>query len=259
MGRLDVTTFAGLLLGFALLGAAILLGDGGGSFVSLPSLLIVLGGTMAITFVSFSPGEVFRSVPIVISVMFRRPQDASKAALMTLKLADEARRKGHLGLPQGIAQMRDEPFLRKALEMVADGTETKEIERILDNAMAANASREQSVARILRRAAEIAPAMGLIGTLVGLVQMLNRLDSPAEIGPAMALALLTTLYGAVMANMVLSPLASRVERHASDEAVLHRLYAAAACSISRKENPRHLETFVNSLLPPVKRVRFYAT
>ncbi|WP_416897913.1 MAG: motility protein A [Minwuia sp.] len=259
MARFDVATLIGLIAGFGLLIAAILLGDGAGNFVSLPSVLIVLGGTLAVTLVSFNLGDVFRAIPVTFGVAFRRPRDASQAAMIAVKLADEARKQGSLGLPRTLTGVRDEPFLRKALELVADGTPTGEIERILENDMASISTREKGVAQMLRRAAEVAPAMGLIGTLVGLVQMLNRLDSPAEIGPAMALALLTTLYGAVLANMVLNPLATKIERHASDEATLNRLYAAAACSISRKENPRHLETFINSLLPPLKRVRFYAT
>ena len=258
-GRFDIATLIGLLAGFGLLTLAILLGDGSANFLNLPSVLVVIGGTFAVTLISFNFADVLRAIPVTFSVVFRRPRDASQAAMLSVKLADEARKKGHLGLPRTMTGVRDEPFLRKALELVADGTPTSEIERILENDMASISTREKGVAQILRRAAEVAPAMGLIGTLVGLVQMLNRLDSPADIGPAMALALLTTLYGAVLANMVLNPLATKIERHALDEATLNRLYAAAACSISRKENPRHLETFINSLLPPLKRVQFYAT
>lgn len=259
LDRFDSATLIGLIAGFGLLVLAVVLGDDWLNFLNLPSFMIVIGGTLAVTLISFSMADVLRSVPVTFGAVFRRPRDASQAAMMAVKLADEARRKGHLALPRTISGVRDEPFLRKALELVADGTPTTEIERILENDMASIQSRERGVVQILRRAAEVAPAMGLIGTLVGLVQMLNKLDSPTEIGPAMALALLTTLYGAVLANMVLHPLATKIERHASDEATLNRLYAAAACSISRKENPRHLETFINSLLPPLKRVQFYAT
>lgn len=259
MSRFDIATALGLLTGFGLLALTVALGDGWANFVNLPSVLIVLGGTAAVTLISFHVGDVLRAVPITLQAIFRRPRDASQAAMMAVRLADEARRKGHLGLPRTLTGVREEPFLRKALELVADDTPTAEIERILENDMVSIAQRERGVVHILRRAAEIAPAMGLIGTLVGLVQMLNRLDNPAEIGPAMALALLTTLYGAVLANMVLHPLATKIERNAADEATLNRLYAAAACSISRKENPRRLETLINSLLPPLKRVRYYAT
>lgn len=259
IARFDFATTIGLGAGLGLLLAAVLLGEGAGTFVDLPSLLIVFGGTFAVTFISFSPAEVVRAFPILFQVMFRRLRDPSEAALLAVKLADQARKNGPLTLPRALPAGRSEPFLRKAMQLVVDDTPTPEIERILANDVGSLAQREKHAAQILHRAGEIAPAMGLIGTLVGLVQMLNRLDNPAEIGPAMALALLTTLYGAVLANMVLHPLATKLERHAEAEATLNRLYAAAACSISRKENPRRLEALLNSLLPPLKRVRYYAT
>jgi chemotaxis protein MotA len=112
-------------------------------------------------------------------------------------------------------------------------------------------------AAVLRRAAEISPAMGLIGTLVGLVQMLGSLDDPATIGPAMAVALLTTFYGAIMANMLLSPLAAKLERHAADEALVMTLDVTTAASISRQENPRRLEMLLNAALPPAQRTKLF--
>jgi chemotaxis protein MotA len=115
----------------------------------------------------------------------------------------------------------------------------------------------QRSASILRRAAEVAPAMGLIGTLVGLVQMLGSLDEPSKIGPAMALALLTTLYGALLANIVFGPLAAKIERNASAEALLRQIYMIGAVSMARQENPRRLEILLNSVLPPWQQIRFF--
>ncbi|HLF58773.1 MAG TPA: MotA/TolQ/ExbB proton channel family protein, partial [Alphaproteobacteria bacterium] len=112
-------------------------------------------------------------------------------------------------------------------------------------------------ASVLRKGAEVAPAMGLIGTLVGLVQMLGRLDDPGTIGPAMAVALLTTFYGAVLANVVLAPLASKLERNSREELLVKHIFLMAASSIARQENPRRLEMLLNSVLPPSKRVQFF--
>jgi len=118
-------------------------------------------------------------------------------------------------------------------------------------------SRHERGVGILRQAATVAPAMGLIGTLIGLVQMLGNLDDPNSIGPSMAVALLTTLYGAVLANMVFSPLAAKLERNSNDEASVMNVYTLGASSIGRQENPRRLETLLNTLLPPPKRVQYF--
>ena len=141
--------------------------------------------------------------------------------------------------------------------MVVDGTHADAVERVLANDIQAMQNRHLQSANVLRKAADVAPAMGLIGTLVGLVQMLTNLDDPSNIGPAMAVALLTTFYGAVLSNMVFSPLAAKLERNSDQEALLHNLYAMAAVSISKQENPRRLEMLLNTVLPPAKRLRFF--
>jgi len=156
-----------------------------------------------------------------------------------------------------LRQIRGEPFLGQALQLVVDGTPGDEIERILRRDIGAMAQRHLKSASILRKAAEVAPAMGLIGTLVGLVQMLGSLNDPGAIGPGMAVALLTTFYGAVLANMVFSPLASKLERNSEEELLLLNLYLTGAASIGRLENPRRLELLLNTLLPPAKRVRVF--
>ncbi len=110
---------------------------------------------------------------------------------------------------------------------------------------------------ILRRAGDVAPAMGLIGTLIGLVQMLGSLNDPRTIGPAMAIALLTTFYGAILAHMVFLPLAARADRMSEEEALSNSVYTLGVASIGRKENPRRLEVIVNALLPPEQKVNFF--
>jgi chemotaxis protein MotA len=112
-------------------------------------------------------------------------------------------------------------------------------------------------AGILRKAAEVAPAMGLIGTLIGLVQMLSHLEDPSTIGPGMAVALLTTFYGAVLATLVFAPLAAKLERNSADEMLVNQVYVISCVSIARQENPRRLEAQVNALLPPARRVRYF--
>jgi chemotaxis protein MotA len=137
-----------------------------------------------------------------------------------------------------------------------DGIAVTEVERMLEDERRATVQRRLDSAEILRRAADIAPAMGLIGTLVGLVQMLGQLNDPSAIGPAMAVALLTTFYGAVLGTMVLAPLAAKLERVSSDERDLLAIYAAGAAAIGRKDHPRQVEHTLNALLPEAERVQY---
>ncbi len=129
---------------------------------------------------------------------------------------------------------------------------------MLGTEIEATSERLTRSANVLRRAAEVAPAMGLIGTLVGLVQMLANLKDPNAIGPAMAVALLTTFYGAVLAYMVFAPVAAKVDRNAADERQIQQIYMVAASSIARQENPRQLETLLNTVLPPWQRLDHYS-
>ncbi len=155
-----------------------------------------------------------------------------------------------LSFEQSLPALRGNPFLTKAISMVADGFPVEEVERVMRREIDEMTGRHRKSASVLRKAAEIAPAMGLIGTLIGLVQMLGNLDDPSTIGPAMAVALMTTFYGAVLANMLFAPLAAKLERNSAEEALVYNVYLLAAVSIGRKENPRRLEMLLNALLPP---------
>jgi chemotaxis protein MotA len=179
------------------------------------------------------------------------------AAMRILSFADEARRHGIFRLQNHISELRHNRFLQATLQLLVDGTPTDEIDRVLTRELQATAQRHQRSAGVLRRAGEVAPAMGLIGTLVGLVQMLGNLDDPSSIGPAMAVALLTTFYGAILANMVFLPIANKLERNSDAEALVNQIYALGAASISRQENPRRLETLLNTILPPAQRVGYF--
>ncbi|MFQ5973023.1 MAG: motility protein A, partial [Alphaproteobacteria bacterium] len=171
--------------------------------------------------------------------------------------ANRARRDGLLALQTAAKRFRREPFLARGLELAADGLPDAEITRVMRPELDALAERHRQGASMLYRAADVAPAMGLIGTLVGLVQMLGNLEDPAAIGPGMAVALLTTFYGAILANMVFAPLAGKLERKSAAEALVGELYLIGITSIARQENPRRLEMLLNTVLPPTKRVAFY--
>lgn len=256
--RLDLATIVGLSSGLLLVTGALFMGGGGvGSFVDIPSILIVLGGTAAITTISFSLPDMKAAMKALSSTMIANTPDPRAAAQTALSLAEFARRSGPLALQPLAKSTKAWPVLSKAVELIADGLPADDAERILRTEIEANLSRARTASAVMRRAAEVAPAMGLIGTLVGLVQMLGNLSDPSTVGPAMAVALITTFYGAILGSMVFSPLAAKIDRNAEREALVDGLYLLAAGSVARQENPRRLEVMINTVLPPEMRLTNY--
>lgn len=254
---MNTPTLAGLVCGIAILAVAIGLGGSPGSFINAPSILIVIGGTVCAVIVSFSPGDVADSMKLAKNALSRPLPDVSEAAVRLLHLADIARQRGVLSLQAVLPDLADNTFLHKGLSLAVDGLSGAEVEAIMMHDLHAAAERRAIGVGVLRRAAEYAPAMGLIGTLIGLVQMLSHLDDPAAIGPSMAVALLTTFYGAVLANLVLAPLAAKLERDGSEDMLINQIFVMGTVSISRQENPRRLEILFNSVLPPSRRVQYF--
>lgn len=253
----DFATLLGVIGAFALILAAMNLGGRVEAFLDLPSLLIVLGGTLFVTITSYGFSDLMRSQSVLWRTLVYHAEEPQNAARRVIALAAEARKSGPLALQRTVGSLRSTPFLRQAIALVVDGQPSDQVSGLLDSEIGATAVRHQRAAAVFRRAGEVAPAMGLIGTLVGLVQMLGRLDDPSAIGPAMAVALLTTFYGAVLAHMVFLPLAHKLERNADKEHAVNRIYALGAASISRQENPRRLEQLLNCLLAPSQRLRTF--
>jgi chemotaxis protein MotA len=256
-GSLDMATLLGLLGAIGLICAAIFLGGTWLAFIDLRAVLLVVIGTFAVTAISYSVQEVIQAQPIMLRTMFRPGHTPNEAAMRMMQLAERARRRGILQLQSELYGLRAEPFLFRAMTMLVDGIAIEEIERNLTLETHSMMQRHVRSTGILRRAAEVSPAMGLIGTLVGLVQMLGSLNSPDRIGPAMAVALLTTLYGAVLANVVFLPLASKLERNSASELLINQIYILGALSIGRQENPRRLELVLNTILPASQRVKYF--
>ncbi|MBK8160560.1 MAG: MotA/TolQ/ExbB proton channel family protein [Rhodospirillaceae bacterium] len=254
---IDMATVLGLLGALALIGIAIFMGGNWYAFIDVPSILIVLVGTFAITMVSYSFTEVMQAQPLMLRTMFSHGHTPNEAAAKVLQLAERARRRGLLAMQNELFSLKNEPFLLRGMTMLVDGMPIEEIERNLTFETHAMAQRHQRSTGILRRAAEVSPAMGLIGTLIGLVQMLGSLDQPEGIGPAMSVALLTTFYGAVLANVFFLPIASKLERNSAIELLINQIFLLGALSIGRQENPRRLELVLNTILPASQRVKYF--
>lgn len=254
----DYTTPAGIGVALVFLLLAIIIGGAPLAFLNLPAFFIVFGGVGAVTVASFNWSDISAIWPVIQRTVQYRHRTPRNAALHVLELADYARHNGVLKL-DGLAHdsTHNEPLLHEGLQHVIDALPVEDVELSMKAHSAARRYRHGQATSLLRRAADVAPAMGLIGTLVGLVQMLGRLDDPAAIGPGMAVALLTTLYGAALGHLVLAPLAAKLERLSAAEALLDEIYILAVASIGRKDNPRRLQLQLNSILPPPERVSFY--
>lgn len=254
---LDLAMVIGISAAFLLIIAAVIIGGSPSAFVDAPAIFIVFGGTFGVTTACFSLHDIGLAFRVVLRAIFRNAHDPVEAARQSLLMAEAARRRGILALQDYLDDIADSGLFQRGLEMVIDGSEAEEVERFMQQELEASVQRHHRTIGVLRKAAEVSPAMGLIGTLVGLVQMLGNLEDPSSIGPSMAVALLTTFYGAVLANLVFAPLAAKLERNSNEEQLVNRIYVMTAGSIARQENPRRLEMLLNTVLPPENRVVYF--
>jgi len=254
----DPASLVGLVGVIVVLAVAIMVGGTPLAFIDFPAIAIVIGGTTMVTLMSF-PIEEFLRAPVTIArAMSPRPPDSSNAvARAGLRFAEEARRDNIMMLEGRLAQLSHRRVLHNGVAQLIDGARPEAVEQTLRREMAAAQDHSEAAEGVLRRAAEVAPAMGLIGTLIGLVQMLGQLDDPTGIGPAMAVALLTTLYGALLAHAVLTPMAEKLGRRAAKEAVNQELELLVVLAVAERTNPRKLQAALNSLLPAHERVEYF--
>jgi chemotaxis protein MotA len=253
---MDIATLIGLLVGFGFVGGAIVQGGDFMAFVNLPSVLIVIGGTFAITMVCFTLKDVINGQTVMLKGLFFSLPDAPEEAKMMVELAQKARANGILAIQSEVDAIPID-FVKQGFSLAVDGTNPEVIEQIMKSDTSAMQDRHMNGALVMKKSSEVAPAMGLIGTLIGLVQMLASLDDPDAIGPAMAVALLTTMYGAILANMFFTPMAAKLELNSRNETTLRKIYTASVLSVVRQENPRQLELLLNTLLPPSQRISMF--
>lgn len=254
---LDIITLFGLIFSFSLIIGAIAMGRSEANFINGPSVMIVVLGTITASCIPFTGMELRQSLSIIFTSFVRTERNMSLLAKSMVDLAVIARKKGLLSIANYEAQTKNEPFFNYAMSLVTDGYDFNDVRRVLEQDIQKEEERAKRAAGILKRASEVAPAMGLIGTLVGLVQMLAELENPEAIGPAMAVALLTTFYGAILGTVVAAPLAAKVEKNAADEALSKTMALKTALSMLRQENPRNLEMIINGLLPPSLRINYF--
>lgn len=247
---MDIATIIGIFGSLALIIGAIVVGGNANGFIDVPSILVVFGGTIAVAFVMFPIGTILGSMKVGMKAFFSKAPDPLDSIDMVIDLAERARRESLVALEK--VEISN-PFMKRGILLVADGTEESLIRSVMEIDVEIMKKRHRTGQEVFKGMGTMAPAFGMIGTLIGLVQMLQALDDPAAIGPAMAVALLTTFYGAVMANCLFLPLAKKLEERSNEEALNMDLMTEGVLSILNGEHPNIVREKLNSFLPPSKR------
>lgn len=250
---MDKAALLGLLGGCAIVAWSVwVAGASYAAFWDSPSAIMVLGGAVASALTAF-PLRALTNLPRVLGkAIFPRPPQIEPVIRQLVEFSEIARRDGILALENRLIEVED-PFLRTGLQLVVDGTDSAVMESILRSEMEALASRHRNGRVLFDTLNKFAPAWGMIGTLVGLVIMLGNMSDPNSIGPGMAVALLTTLYGALISNMVCAPLADKLAYISRSELELREVMLRGILSIQIGDNPRVLEQKLRIFLSPRER------
>jgi chemotaxis protein MotA len=231
-------------------GAAIVLGGSVGAFVDAPALVLVVGGTLLVTLMKFSVHQFLNATKVAIKAFIYRVPDAEELITKSIELSNRARASGLLALEE--AEVPDE-FFRKALNLAVDGHDPEVVRSILGKDLELTLKRHRDGQAIFKAIGDAAPAMGMIGTLIGLVQMLGAMNDPKQIAPAMAIALLTTLYGAMIANLIAIPIADKLALRSTEERLAKSLIIDAVMSIQDGQHPRVMQDLLKNYLPKSRR------
>lgn len=249
---MDFATIIGLIAGLGVVGAAIFMGGDFMSFVDMGSIMIVIGGAIAATVLRYTLGMVMVALMTALKTSFgNKTRSPTEVVERLRELSQVARKGGPLALQE--IEIKDE-FLRKGVQFLIDGVDPQVLQQAMTREMELIIERLDHGQNIMRAIGDAAPAFGMIGTLVGLVQMLSKMDDPSAIGPAMATALLTTLYGALVASLFALPIADKLQLKLGDEEMNLTLMVEGIQHIQNKVHPDLLTEFLNAYLPANKRI-----
>ncbi len=249
---MDFATIIGIVVGFIVIGLAIAGGDGIMLFVNLPSVAVVIGGMLCATLIHFSVGQFLSIFSVVKKAVINKSSSPSDIIQQMVNYAAINRRDGALALEEQIRKV-DDRFLEKGLQMLIDGQEEDWIREMMTLETYYLTQRHSNGKKILDFMGAAAPAFGMIGTLIGLVKMLANLSDPSQIGQGMAVALITTFYGALLANLVFIPLAGKLSQYSKAEILAMEMVTEGVCAISRGENPTVIREKMQSFISPMKR------
>ena len=247
---MDLATLLGIIGGLGIIMSSILLGGSASTFFNVPSLLIVVGGTIAVVLCRVSLAQFLSSFKVAMLAFMHKDFAPTELIQEAVELANVARKEGILALEgRDIAH----PFLKKGIDLCIDGHSPDVVNQMLERELDLHLEREDVGIKMFVAIGDAAPAMGMIGTLIGLVQMLSSMEDPKSIGPAMAVALLTTLYGAVIANAFAIPIAEKLKLILNDDRLNKMLILESVSAIQEGTNPRVLQQSLVAFLPESNR------
>ncbi len=247
---MDIATLVGILAAFGIIGSSIAMGGPFIIFVNVPSILVVVGGTFGVTLMRVTLADFLGSFKIGMKAFFYKMDNPKNLIEEAVEMANIARKEGLLALE---GREISNPFLERGIGLCIDGHSPEIVNSLLSKDINLTIERHTKGSDMFKAMATYAPAMGMIGTLIGLVQMLSNMSDPAAIGPAMAIALLTTLYGAVIANAFASPLSEKLKLISSSEKLNKALILESISAIQDGTNPRVMQELLNAFLPESKR------
>ncbi len=253
---MDLASLLGLLLGIAFLVYGML--DGGGSlssFWSLSSIAVTMGGGIASTIIGFTMDDLKKLGKVMPKIFKKRDDSPFQTIQMLVDMSQKARREGLLALESGQENIKDD-YLKKALELVVDGVEPEIIRDSMQLELDNMSVRHGKAISIFKTMAAEFPSWGMIGTMLGLINLLKSLDDPSKIGPAMSLALVTTFYGSVLANFVCVPIAAKLQAGSEEEIRIKEMMIEGVLSIQSGENPRIMEHKLKTFLSPDQRADY---
>ena len=252
---MDIATPAGILIGALLLIVSIILGGGMSGlagFINIPSIMIVLGGTISATLVRYPLQVVTGLVSLIMKTIFVKVSSPQEEMHRMVEFAKLARREGLLALESKTEGIKD-AFLAKSVQLLVDGTDADGLRSILEMEIDNLRGRHSKGKGVLESMGVVAPAFGMMGTLIGLVLMLRELDDPSKIGVGMATALLTTLYGVIVANLFFLPMSGKLDLRSKEESLLKELILEGIVSIQSGDNPNIVEEKLKGFLAPSQR------
>ncbi|PID79751.1 motility protein A [bacterium DOLZORAL124_64_63] len=251
---MDIATIVGIVVAFGLIVWSILLGGSLSGFIDIPSVAVVLGGTLGALLINFPLANFLGMGKIIMKTIMFSLDEPGEVIGKMVKYAERARREGMLALEED-SENETDPFLRKGLRLAVDGTDPQLLEKILETDVEQIENRHADGAKLLGMGGTFAPAYGMIGTLIGLVNMLSSLEDPTQIGAGMATALITTFYGAVVANAVFIPLQGKLETRSKEEMMIKNMIIEGIMAIQSGDSPRIVEEKLKSFLSPTVRAK----
>jgi chemotaxis protein MotA len=250
---MDLTTVLGVGTGLALVIGAIAMGEGGIIFLNLPAAMIVLGGTLCATLISFKMKDLLSVFRVLRKVFTSNEVSSTETISRLVHLAEKARREGILSLEKELDGLNDE-FLRRGIQHAVDGADPETIRAILESELMSLEERHKVGQGIFLTMAFFSPSFGMIGTLIGLVQMLRTLDDPSKVGYGMATALITTFYGALFAYLFFQPIAGKLGNRSKEERLQKELILEGVLAIQSGDNPHIVRDKLLTFIAPASRV-----